>query len=63
MPRDPQLEVTLEEPDLGLAICRRIVQEHGGTIEITSAVAQGTTVRIQLPVRNGTNGSFLKTDP
>jgi signal transduction histidine kinase len=48
---------------LGLAICRRIVQEHGGTIELASTVAQGTTVRMQLPVRNGTNGTFLKTDP
>ena len=40
---------------LGLAICRRVVQEHHGTIQIVSEVGKGTTVRIVLPVRNGTN--------
>ena len=40
---------------LGLAICKRIVAQHHGTIEIESAVGSGTTVRVTLPVRNGTN--------
>jgi PAS domain S-box-containing protein len=40
---------------LGLAICRRIVQEHHGAIEILSEVGKGTTVRVVLPVPNGTN--------
>jgi two-component system, LuxR family, sensor kinase FixL len=40
---------------LGLAICRRIVQEHKGTIEIASEVGKGTTVRLILPVKTGTN--------
>ena len=35
---------------LGLAIVQRIVQEHGGTIRITSEVGKGTTVDISLPV-------------
>jgi two-component system, LuxR family, sensor kinase FixL len=34
---------------LGLAVCRRIVQEHRGTIEISSEPGQGTRVRITLP--------------
>jgi two-component system, LuxR family, sensor kinase FixL len=38
---------------LGLAICRRIVQEGGGTIRLDSAVGQGTTVRVTLPVAAG----------
>lgn len=45
---------------LGLPICRRIVQEHRGTLEITSEVGQGTTVRITLPAASGANGAFLR---
>lgn len=35
---------------LGLLIVQRIVREHGGTIDVASDVARGTTVRIKLPV-------------
>ena len=35
---------------LGLPICRRIVQEHGGSITITSEAGTGTTVSLKLPV-------------
>ena len=45
---------------LGLAICRRVVQEHHGTIQIDSEVGKGTTVRIVLPVKNGTNVERLR---
>jgi PAS domain S-box-containing protein len=45
---------------LGLAICKRIVHEHHGTFEITSDLGQGTTVRLTLPLTNGTNGAFLQ---
>jgi PAS domain S-box-containing protein len=34
---------------LGLLTTRRIVQEHGGTIDLTSEPGQGTTFRIELP--------------
>jgi signal transduction histidine kinase len=36
---------------LGMAICRRVVQDHKGTLEITSScgIPKGTTVRIVLP--------------
>jgi heavy metal sensor kinase len=33
---------------LGLSICRSIVELHGGSLEITSAPGQGTTVRVLL---------------
>lgn len=45
---------------LGLAICRRVVQEHHGTLELTSAVGQGTTVCIVLPVAAVDNGAHLR---
>ena len=34
---------------LGLGICRRIVEEHGGTIELHSHPGTGTAARIMLP--------------
>lgn len=46
---------------LGLAICRRIVQDHNGSITIESQPGQGTTVRILLPVQEGTNVRRLHT--
>jgi len=38
---------------LGLPIARRIVEEHGGTLSITSQVGVGTTACIRMPVRPG----------
>jgi len=34
---------------IGLAICRRIVERHGGTIAATSTTGQGTTFTVALP--------------
>lgn len=36
---------------LGLAICRKIVHLHGGNLDIASREGKGTTVRIDLPLR------------
>lgn len=35
---------------MGLGICRRIAQQHGGTLEIESQVGHGTTASLTLPV-------------
>jgi len=40
---------------LGLAVCKRIVDEHQGTMEIHSRVGEGTTIRVTLPVRTATD--------
>jgi PAS domain S-box-containing protein len=37
---------------LGLPICRRIVEEHGGAINLSSTLGLGTTVRVTLPAVN-----------
>lgn len=35
---------------LGLAICHRIIEEHSGSITVDSAVDQGTSITIELPL-------------
>ncbi len=34
---------------LGLVICKKIVEKHGGTIGVESKVGKGTTMTIKLP--------------
>jgi len=36
---------------LGLAICKRIVDAHGGSISMESKVGEGTTVTLRFPIR------------
>ena len=36
---------------LGLAICRKIVNLHGGKLSIASVVKRGTTVQVDIPAR------------
>ncbi len=36
---------------MGLAICKRIVEAHGGKIAVKSAVDKGTTITINLPIK------------
>jgi len=38
---------------LGLAITERIVKEHGGDILVTSAIGEGTTFTVRLPMEGG----------
>ncbi len=41
---------------IGLAICRKIAERHGGTIAATSAMGKGATFTITLPARQATSG-------
>lgn len=48
---------------LGLPICQRIVDQHGGTIHIESDVGKGTTVIVRLPVFETTLGQAVNHLP
>jgi two-component system, sensor histidine kinase and response regulator len=37
-------------PSVGLAVCRRVVERHGGTIRADSVPGRGTTISFTLPV-------------
>lgn len=47
---EPFYTTKSEGTGLGLAITRKIVEGHGGTLQIESLVGMGTTVLIRLPV-------------
>jgi nitrogen fixation/metabolism regulation signal transduction histidine kinase len=41
---------TGQTPGLGLTVCQRIVEQHGGTIDVRSELGRGTTFRMEFPV-------------
>ena len=40
---------TGETPGLGLAVCRQLMAQHGGTIRLSSLVGQGTEFQLEFP--------------
>jgi len=50
---DPFFTTKPQGSGLGLAIVRKIVDAHDGRIDMRTAVGQGTTIRVTLPVTGG----------
>ena len=50
-------------PGLGLAICKAIVEGHGGSIEVSSGVGEGSVFTVRLPVLAASvHGEIADTD-
>lgn len=48
---------------LGLALCSRIAQAHGGTLAMESELSKGTTVTVTLPAPNQTAAELAQEEP
>lgn len=68
----PELRETIFQPffttkeaghgtGLGLPICRQIIREHGGEIDVESASGRGSVFRVALPVADETELDRLET--
>src|SRR3546814_1771275 len=49
---DGSLSRSHEGTGLGLPLCQRFAEAHGGRLAIESALGKGTTVTVRLPVRS-----------
>jgi signal transduction histidine kinase len=47
---DPGFSATGETPGLGLAVCKRLMDEHGGEILVSSQVNKGTRFELGFPI-------------
>jgi signal transduction histidine kinase len=47
---DPYVTTKPQGTGLGLPIALRIIQAHGGTLDISSALGRGTTAEVSLPI-------------
>ena len=46
---DPGFSATGETPGLGLAVCSRLMAQHGGSIHVASGIQQGSTFQLEFP--------------
>jgi signal transduction histidine kinase len=47
---EPGFTTVQGSPGLGLAVTRKVVEQHGGTIQVRSLPGQGTTFTLALPL-------------
>jgi signal transduction histidine kinase len=47
---DPYFTTKPQGTGLGLPIALRIIQAHGGTLDVSSVLGRGTTVEVRLPL-------------
>jgi two-component system sensor histidine kinase FlrB len=50
---EPGFTTTVGSPGLGLAVCKKVIEEHGGEIRAQSKPQQGATFSVFLPVSGG----------
>ena len=54
---DSSLSRRIEGTGLGLPLAKSLAEAHGGRLDITSALGQGTTVTVQFPAERVVYGS------
>jgi two-component system sensor histidine kinase FlrB len=50
---DPGFTTTPGSPGLGLSVCKKVIEQHGGEIRVQSKQLQGATFSVFLPVSGG----------
>ena len=50
---EPGFTTRAGSPGLGLSVCKKVVEQHGGTIRVESRAPRGTTFSIALPLGKG----------
>ncbi len=50
---EPLFTTKKDGQGFGLAVCKQHVEAHGGSIEVTSEVGEGTTFKVRLPLQKG----------
>ena len=60
---DPARKNPDQGSGLGLALCSRIAQAHGGTLAMESELGKGTTVTVTLPAPNQTAAELAQEEP
>lgn len=58
---EPGFTTTPGSPGLGLAVCKRVIEQHGGEIRVQSKPGVGTTFSLFLPVSGATANSAVSS--
>jgi signal transduction histidine kinase len=48
---EPGFSASGQTPGLGLAVCRRIIEQHGGSLSVHSEIGRGSTFSIEIPCK------------
>jgi signal transduction histidine kinase len=50
---EPGFTTKAGSPGLGLSVCKKVIEQHGGTIRVKSLARQGSTFSLLLPLQKG----------